>query len=403
MKKLKINLFEINTLILSILIFVSNDTILFGTNSNKFFFKIHVVILTILLIFLFYKNNLRIKKSLLKVLVLLIFFSCLTMISNFDTQLIKYIYNIFLMSLCTFVVMKIPVNQFIDKYKNIIYTIALFTIILFIVGFFGKNYINSFPYVLNDVGNKFYFLGIGFIEESKYSKIPRMSSFFREPGVYGCFLILSLIFELFFSIKVNIKHILVISIACLLTFSTAVYIILIICFFIFFIKDMSEKKVKESLFLFFLLMVISLMLIEILGFDYLIKFIFNKFHTSNASKDARYSSVINNIKIFLESPFFGKGWSFLENNFSIIGKNNGYLAGDNTNTYLKYLAIYGFFPFFILVMNILKFFSKILENNRYMGVILTIVWLVTLSNEDMCINFIAYLLPLYGIKNNIKL
>ena len=82
-----------------IIIYVSNDTLLFGTNVDRTFFWIHVGILLLTFLYLLSKTK-TVSRQIFAVSTLLTFMMVITGLVNWDTEIIKYLYNIFVVLLC---------------------------------------------------------------------------------------------------------------------------------------------------------------------------------------------------------------------------------------------------------------------------------------------------------------
>lgn len=390
--------------ILFTLLYVSNDTLLFGTNSNRLFFGIHIGILLIVFGYMLSKVK-TINKNLALVTIVLVAFNWATQIINFDNGIIKYIYQSFLMLTVFLLVHKMKIQEFIHIYKKIMQVLAIASIILFFVSVFANPIIHIFPRVTNESDMAFSFFGLGFLEQLNYGAVPRSYGIFREPGVYTCFLILAIVFELFAEEQLSVKRVGVCFFAILLTFSTAAYIVLGITIIVYFLKCMQLKKFTEkqkNLFkLIIILSVVSAALMLMMETQTIIDAVFGKLYAENASRDSRFGAIGTNLRLFKRNPIFGNGWSTVESLFESISRYGIYKGNSNTNTLLKFLAVYGMIPFAVVGIGIYRFFSMVEESKAY-AILLSIIWFITLSNSDLSVNFILYTLPFYGWKNTIE-
>lgn len=385
-----------------IIIFVSNDTLLFGTNSIRYFFWIHVGILLILFIYLTW-NTKRISSNVLCFLLLLTTMMILTFVVNQDNEVIKYLYNAFVILLCGLFCKKVKFQDFFKAYVNIVSYIALFAIILFMLWMVAAPVVRLFPSITNESGIRYYFAGLGFVEELNFGVLPRMYGIFREPGVFTCYLILALIMELYFTEQLNIRAVLIISLAAILTFSTAAYILVSILLVGYFTKQLfgSSHKNKKVFRLLIALVILIMTVFLLIGPEKIFGIVFNKLKVENSSRDSRFGSISANVQIFLESPMLGKGWEYVEDKFVYFASLGTYRGAHNTNTFLKILAIYGVAFFICMIVTTYIFFKKE-SRSIYWGIFLTIMWIVTLSNEDMSVNILFYLFPFYALENNRK-
>ncbi len=224
---------------------------MFGTNSIRYFFWIHVSILLVLFLYLIW-NTKSIKRNTLYFSLLLITMIILTFLVNQDNEAIKYVYNIFVILLCALFCQKVRCQDFFKAYVNIVCYIALVAIILFTLWMVAAPVVKLFPSITNESGIRYYFAGLGFLEELDAGVLPRMYGIFREPGVFTCYLILALIMDLYFTEQLNIKRVLILSLGSLLTFSTAAYILLFMLLVGYFTKQIfdsysNNKKVFKLL------------------------------------------------------------------------------------------------------------------------------------------------------------
>ena len=377
-----------------IILYVSNDTLLFGTNKNQIFFYLQMAILASLLVVMLFMEH-YVSRNQIIILLILTGFSLVSMIINLDIN-IKYFYEIFVFVLSLLIVSSIDVDSFLIAYQKILYVLDIASIILFLLFEFSYGNVLKFPYILNDSDLKYFYFGLGFLEDLPHSVIPRSYGIFREPGVYFVFLTLAIVFELFYFEGKSKKRLLVYFIALMLTFSTAAYIImaLIIPAYVF---DLFRKKnviIKNFSFLIPLVLV-GFLFISYFGWDNISKVVFGKLGTSNSSVDSRFGSVITDINMASENLITGKGWTFVEKEFNNFSMSAGYGELHNTNTLLKMLALHGTF-YFVLVLFLIHKFWYTISSSVGFAAILTIIYIVALSNEDLCVNPMVYILMFYG-------
>lgn len=387
-----------NYIVVFLLLYVSNDTLLFGTNANRLFFWGQVIILIGVFLLLLISTK-KINARVLQVALLLIFMFVITEIVNVDDEIIKYIYNTFLVCLTTLIVSRVNVENFLDAYLDIIYFLACVSIIAFILCLSWRSIFSIFPTIVNKSGDRFFYIGVGTIPDKGMRSIPRMYSIFREPGVYTCFLSLALIIDLFISKNKSIKKTLVISCAMLLTFSTAAFFLLALTLAIYFGNDFFENRDEKgkNRGLFFLLLIFVILLFVIIGKERIWELVFKKLYVENDSFDARLGSIEGNLRMFFSNPISGKGWGYVEDNFAAYTAQGVYKGKHNTNTFLKYLALYGIGPFIIIVTGMINFFGVTLKKKKLV-LLCILIWVLTLCNEDLNTNIIFYVIPFYGIK-----
>ena len=124
--------FDISVILTFIVIYVSNDTLLFGTNANRNFFWVHVALLLMTFVYLAIKTK-ELSKQLIFFTLVLAVMMVLTQAVNRDTEYIKYIYNIFVLALCLLFSNYFERNRFFNAFVGTLYYIALFAIIFFVL------------------------------------------------------------------------------------------------------------------------------------------------------------------------------------------------------------------------------------------------------------------------------
>ena len=383
-----------------ILIYFSNDTLLFGTNKNDIFLYIHIMVLAVVAGYWFLKKPTFETKG-LYLLLILAFLNIVTMLISGD-GLLKYVYQIFIMFLALIIVNNIRLQDFAKHYNNVIFVLGIASIIIFFINMFFVSLVTVFPKVSNENDVVYYYMGLGFANIPEYASIPRMYGIFREPGVFMIFLVLALLFEILADKEPSIKRSAVYVVAMLLTFSTAAYILIAASVVLMFTKLSADKinSRKTRIFKVFLASVLAIaVVIFFVGTEEIFKMVFRKLYIDNSSAASRMGSIETNLRIFYPKPIFGNGWSFLENNFERLANFYGYIdGGHNTNTLLKILAIYGIPYFSIVAIGMFNFWKRI-NRSLILGIIVFVLWIVALSNEDLSVNILTYILVFYGFSN----
>lgn len=387
---------KISFFIIFIIIYVSNDTLLFGTNKNPFFFYLQFVFLISAMVPLIFVRH-SIQKNQIVLVIAFVFLNIGTMLVNFEID-IKYLYEIFVYVLSFLLVVSLDFDVFVYQYKKVMYILSVFSIVLFLVYYFAYGVVIKFPYIFNDADMKFYFFGLGFLPAFS-SAIPRSYGIFREPGVYIIFLTLAILFELYYSNLKSQKRVFIYFLALLLTFSTAAYIIIAIIALVYMFYCFKNINNGFSHFKFlFLLAIVFVAVILIFGWDDISNTVFGKLDSSNSSRDSRIGSIVANFNIAKENFMTGKGWTYVIENFGEYAYRTGYNCGHNTNTLLKILAVHGVVYFMLSVYLIFRFWKKV-SSSFFTSIILGVIFIIALSNEDLSVNSLIYVLMFYGITN----
>ena len=393
---------ELGFLFTFIIIFVSNDTLMFGTNSNRLFFWIHIGIQVAFFFFMLTRIR-SISRHTVLFTVTLLFFMMATLLVNRDGEIIKYAYSMLILMMSAVFISYISKDRFCNAFVGIVYHIALWSIGLFVLWLVAPSLVRYFPSITNESDIKYYYLGLGFLEDLDRGVLPRMYGIFREPGVFACYLILSLIIQIFFLKEMNLKRAVIISLAALLTFSTAAYILLVLVYVVYFAKQLfNNNPHKKTIRLLFCISIIFTFVFFSIGPEKIMSAVFNKLKVENSSRDSRFASISANFLMFLENPLFGKGWNYVEDNFIRFASIGIYNGNHNTNTFLKLLALYGIFPFVGIIGALSAFFIK--ETKSFVwGMLTALIWIITLSNEDLTVNVLMYLLPFYAFSKETKM
>lgn len=378
-------------------VFVSKDTLLFGTNRHKIFFGIHVVILLVILIYLMSTVK-TIKANTMQYALILCVLFAITTVINFDKDLVKLFYTFLLIGISLFFVSKFDIDDFLNSFLRVMFFFACFTISIFFLAFLFPDFVYMFPKLVNENGFQYSFLGFAAVEIKSTLSLPRMYGIFREPGVYGCFLVLAIFIELFVRNELSTKRIVVLVVATVLTFSTGAYIVLFVLLLLFFLNKFGSGRISQkSMSFLFVLMIILLFFAFLLGIERIASLVFDKFLIDNSSRNARFGAISANLRMFLRNPFLGNGWAYVQSNYISFSQAGLYVSRHNTNTFLKYLAVYGGISFTLLVAGTYRFWF-LATKSKSLAYILIFFWMVSLSNEDLSLNIMFYLLSFYGIR-----
>ncbi len=387
-----------------LLLYVSNDTLLFGTNESKIFSLIQYSILICLFLWVLVDPILRkssriMTQSMSMVVFLLCCLIIMTMLLNTDTS-IKYFYQIFVILFSGLIVLRIGQREFINSFNKVMSIFAVSSTIMFAIAKIAYPLVQLLPSIKNESGYTYYFYGLGFVDGNSQNLLMRNYGIFREPGVFTIFLLMAIVFELFFTKSANIKRVAAYIIATVATFSTMGFIVVPLILATYIIRTIIQRKTRKGVkillaFLFILFFIIFL--IGITGnFEKIFLPVFNKIGVENASRDSRIYSILVNLDIMKESPILGKGWTFVEKNFERYGYKYSGLGVHNTNTFMKILSVYGILYCFLLIKQTYLFIRK--QNNIIISLMLLVVFLLILSNEDMIVNSVVYIFAFYGFK-----
>jgi len=382
------SLFVYETIALFAIIYTSNDTLLFGTNSDERFILLKYVVIALLIICGFIKSVGKIysiKRCLPALVFLFLFFFFNSIFTGFH---LGFLYNILLFILALTYVWNVNINRFVTSFQRIIYLLALISIVVQISIFVRPSFIDIFPQYFNSEGFPFHCAYLTMI----YDDIQlRNFGIFREPGVYMIYLNMSLFVELF-SMKPSIKRTIVVLLASISTVSTAGIAISLSILILFLLFSRNYKTLIGIIpvCLLFYYLITQIPEIYILLFD--------KIENQTYSSYARIASLVVPFDIFYLYPI-GAGPDAYNQLFPILS-NARYGVQidprDTTNTILKFLAVYG--PLVCIFMSYYLYkFTQSFSNKKLFNILLFAVMLIAISNEDLRDSAFFYLLIAYGV------
>jgi hypothetical protein len=312
-----------------------------------------------------------------------------------------YIYQIMIIILAFLISQSLNIKQFSVIFNGYVYILSIISILVFIAANSFSWILDYFPIQENTAETKFtnlYISGI-FIGVDEI----RNNCIFREPGVFMIYLLLGVIFELFYSVNVNMKHIFFYFIALATTFSTAAFIILILISIGYLFTRNTKKLSKNKI------IIISFVAIIVITFSYFPAIFFRIYSkididsTSYGSLIARVASVIVNYDIFVTNPIVGSGLRNYGNLFETYSMQHfGFplnAEGQSTNSFMSIFATYGFMYGSIIVFAFIGL-TKIFTREILLKFILLLSLILMFSNEDMRYSLLFCVLIFFGL--NIK-
>lgn len=378
-------------LILILLIFVSNDTVLFGTSGNQTLSLIAQIIYLGISIYLIKQSKKHVKLPFLFLISMLLLLT-LTIFINQDFTL-GYLIQINSLVTGYLISRNLNFEMFSIYYTKLMCYVALISIFLFSIFTIFPQFLFLLPvqYNIAEVPYINLFFYVHFLD------VFRNTSIFREPGVYMIYLNIAIILELFVKKHTDKKAMLIFIIAMFTTLSAAGFVILGLIGLLFFLQ---EKKSNIKFRGILLLLIIGYVIIN--NFT-LFENTFSKFDSSSkeySSSLARISSIEIPFAIFLDNPLFGTGLSnyvTLYEKYSLQLYGRVYkTGGHSTNTFFNSLASYGFLYFVILIF-LIKKTSQLFSKSIFFNVIVFIIIATLFSNEDLRYSLLFSTLLFYGI------
>ena len=382
------------------IIFVSHDSLLFGTNKNQtfiFFKYFYAASLTAVMLFADFFRSKNFQKKSFDYCFLMLIISSINMIATQDFSL-GNIYRMMMFPYAMCIVRRISLENFKHIYDTIMTLVCSISLILFFVQILFPMLMDLFPIVANSGDFLYYSIGI-----FNGRVIPefRNYGFAREPGVFQAFIALALLIQISPSFKTNYYKISLYLLTMLTTFSTTGYIIAIVWLVLVFYeeKNFFGKKTLFLLFLGicggFLFLYFDLMpLIDSMS-------VFSKLSNSSGYTTAsRYTSIVSNLYICLHHPLFGVGIQKVGEISPLLSYDFfGVYAESNTNTIFYHFSSQGIL--YALLWAIPYFlFAKRLFVERISYLLGGGILLLMCFGELFCYSGLFYLLIFYSFENN---
>lgn len=385
-------------LLLGAIIFISDDTIVFGTNVSPGFQIFKHLVYLLLTLWLLIDVNIKIFKSngiyFLHAIVSSIVFTCLLHLDFTG----GYVYQILIVFLAYLVTRFLAFELFVILFKKYMFVLCVLSIFVFVIANYYDWALAYFPVSENSSGVEFYNLYVG----SVYKDIAetRNASIFREPGVFMIYILLAITFELFLAEKVSFKFLSVMFITLFTTFSTAAFVVLFFLVAGYLLKS-DAKKIKGSK----IFIVITGLVITLIFWSQpdLYTKIFAKLSSESdsfGSSIARVASIVVNLQIFALNPVFGSGlteYGGLFEKYSIMYFNEALEAsGQSTNSFMSVFATYGLLYGVIILYALLRFTKKF-SHSFFLRGNLFLIFLLMFSSQDMRYSVLLYMLVFYGL------
>ncbi len=386
---------SIRNLIVPIIIFVSDDTVLFGTNANSFFIYLKYLVLMAVLLYLLSQRKSYPSQLTTNTMWGMCILMILSSIINSDLRL-GLLYKLVILALSCFITQVYSLKEFAQNFEKFIYFLACCSIVGYSIAFFIPSFLQLFPVITNISNNDYYNL-IFYSQYVNLDGVIRNAGCFRESGVFQMFLNLALIFHIYFCDSFKIKHFFVIILAIVLTFSTTGYAVFALVLFLFLLSNKSSvisKKVKYAM-LFLIVVAVGIMIVKTDVFS-MEGILFSKFQQDdNDSSIARISSITTNIEIWRNNPLFGSGLKIDELYSKITLSQYGLYSEHNTNTFLYELACWGVFYFIIMLFGIIKFSRRIGSSIAEHIIMFLILFMMSIG-EKLVFSPFFYILIFYG-------
>lgn len=388
-------------IMLFLILIVSAETLMFGTNSNPFFINVKYVLIFYLILLYGGRavraiNKKKTASTMLFVMCALILFTgimCMELRGG-------YFLRIALIVAAYCYTVKVNKYDFAKMFCEVIYYIAVASVASYILYLFIPSAFSFLPTITNSSGINFHTLVLCNIPEGSTD---RLWGPYSEPGTFQIVLNVALIFYISLNKQVDYKKIAVFVSAIVLTKSTSGYITL--AFVLLYITSQSTNKGGFSGYILIFLLFASLIALatytDLLSAD---GEVFNKFQdTQRSSTVSRYASVVCNYQMFMESPLWGVGLTGAQEKFpELCFRYFHVFSESNTNQLLYQFASLGLFFGLIWTIGGAKFFLSF-GRSVYSKWLLIVVFFLLCVGENLTYSILFYLFIFYGFQNNNKL
>lgn len=235
--------------------------------------------------------------------------------------------------------------------------------------------------------------------------IPRSSAFFREPGMFMVFIMISFIFEAFvLKKKFSIWKLLLYTLGIFSTLSTAAFIIFILAYFLY----LSQNKSFSWKSYIFPIVLMTATVFIIASTAEIMLMVFGKLEkgTDSGSVLGRISSIIIPFNMMLEYPILGTGTTPFRQVYIDVGQTIFHTTVDPqglaTNTIFNAGAIFGVWLFILSLIGFYKLCKK-MSRHKFAILYIWVLLLMIFSNEAMVYSIIFYILIFYGLSKSSKL
>lgn len=376
-------------------IFVTDDTLMFGTNSVTLFVNLKYIVIFGLLMLLMFQRS---KQDISSISKLTAFMMCglilLSAIINNDLRM-GCLFKCVIILLAYFTTKRISLSAYTHYYVQIMYGISAISIVGMVLCTISMSLISFAPVLTNTADTAFYNLLV-FATPVDADSL-RNYGVFREPGVFQMFIILALIFHIYLSERINMKYFVVFTVALALTYSTTGYIAYGIFLIMYILhakrKNISKKTTNRIIILALISGAILYAKTDILSSDGMV---FGKFNqTERKTTIARMASFTSSYEIWKTSPIFGAGLEKTETKFKQITFRDYLWEGTNTNTIMSELATNGIIYTLLFLIGIILFIDKV---GFKLGdkICFFVIILVLSAGEKLCFSPFFYTLLFYG-------
>lgn len=391
------------TIIVFILTFFSNDTYLFGTNSNTFFVSLprYILIVFCLYCFLILTTKDEVPTRFFCIWVMMV--TTFLIVSHLNEEYLnRTIIKILCITVGFLICCQFSFRDYAEAFCKVMYLVAIGSIVFELIAYICSPLLNLFPVMINSVGVKFYTcLFAGLDSRTLNTSTIRAGGIFWEPGVYQIYLNLAIIFELILLKNKKRNRLIAYIIALVITFSTTGYIAFawILASYLLFFDNKHNFSVQTKAIYIGIIAIASVATIFLFGDSLTTGIVFGKlFDPTSGTANVRYASIVTNIEIFLDYPLHGVGMERIADEFFTRTLKSPLIYGftdQNTNTLLYQFAAHGGIWGSLFLIGTFKF-GNIFSEKKIQTVCVFIVLVVMYIGENLQVSILPYVIIFYG-------
>lgn len=279
-------------------------------------------------------------------------------------------------------------ERIIQSYVNCMFAIATVSFVLYLVCLIDFSLVTWLPKLISTTRREGYFAVFSIVSNFRSVGSQRSQGIFWEPGAYQFFLCLAYIVE--FKTNRRKPALLLFLISIVTTFSTTGFIVLVLLL-VYTVSYRKEKGVfiRGLLITGVMIVLLTNILSQLTGYWKFaivdkISLILNFKPGDDNASSVRVNSVINSLRMFLDSPVLG------------IGNVGMSIMGYGTCTPVNWLVEYGIIYGMACYCGLWKAFRK-LAKDRFETTVLLGIFLVSVASEAMTFNVIIMSFIFYGL------
>lgn len=386
-------------LLMLMVLFISDDTVMFGTNINQAYVVIRyiVYVLAIIGLVLYPATSPSIegapKYTIYIAAIMLVSFG-LTMGMNGDVRP-GYFLEMIVLVLAGMISIRVKRDDFLPAFNLVLLYIASFSIAVFVLTIVARPVLSIFPVTENYANVEFSNLLLTVVFRD--TEVLRNTGIFREPGVFSLYLLTGLMIELYFFKQQRYLYTGVYLVALITTMSTTGFLVATLLL----AGHVLRKNIRSAAIISSITLILTLGILS--QWPDMLGAIFSKFDEDSsdfASALARLSSISVPFLIFLSSPAFGSGLSNFVDRYLVFSEQIfGFPIspeGSSTNTIINIFAIFGLVMGLLTLTGLFRF-SWMLTSNYLVRLVALVSLIMMFSSQELRFSLFFNCLIMYGL------